>query len=137
MQNPRFYQWFYCVWFRIKQVSQKNTENFVLGIFLSIVKVMAYHHVLACISSLKVYIISRRLYTLSQWWYTTLRIDDMQFLRNWWYTRHRLDFNKKIIRKWNLLNAGFTSFFCVFKAFKPFFDCFDKFLMLLNQKRCN
>ena len=25
------------------------------------------------------------------WWDATLRVDDMQFLRNWWYTRLRLD----------------------------------------------
>ena len=55
--------------------------------FLSIAKAMVYHHAQACISSPKVYIISRRLHFFSQWWYTKLRFDDMQFLRNWWYTR--------------------------------------------------
>ena len=44
---------------------------------------MAYHHALACISSPKVYIISRRLYPLSQWWYTRLS--------PWWYTKLRFD----------------------------------------------
>ena len=45
---------------------------------------MAYHHALACISSALTslsrqseHIISRRLYPLSQWWYTTLRVDDI------------------------------------------------------------
>ena len=32
---------------------------------------------LVCISSPKVHIISRRLYPLSQWWYTTLRVNDI------------------------------------------------------------
>ena len=44
---------------------------------------MAYHHALACISSPKVYIISRRLYPLSQWWYTRLS--------PWWYAKLRFD----------------------------------------------
>ena len=34
-------------------------------------------------------------YPPAAWWYTTLRVDDMQFLRNWWYTRLRLDFSLK------------------------------------------
>ena len=44
---------------------------------------MVYHHALACISSPKVYIISRRLYPLSQWWYTTAS--------RWWYTMLCID----------------------------------------------
>ena len=55
--------------------------------FLSIAKAMVYHRAQACISSPKVYIISRRLHFFSQWWYTKLRFDDMQFLWNWLYTR--------------------------------------------------
>ena len=69
--------------------------------FLSIAKAMVYHHAQACISSPKVYIISRRLHFFSQWWYTKLRFDDMQFLRNWWYTRLSPWFMQefKVIRK--------------------------------------
>ena len=44
----------------------KNSTSFDLSNFLSIAKAMVYHHALACISSPKVYIISRRLYFLSQ-----------------------------------------------------------------------
>ena len=52
-----------------------------LGLFLSIAKAMVYHHALACISSPKVYIISRRLYfTFAMMMYKAFRFDDMQFL---------------------------------------------------------
>ena len=52
-----------------------------LGLFLSIAKAMVYHHALACISSPKVYIISRRLYfAFAMMIYKAFRFDDMQFL---------------------------------------------------------
>ena len=63
---------------------------------------MAYHHALACISSALPsisrqgeYIISRRLYPLSQWWYTRLS--------PWWYTTLRVDdthaFRRDLVRE--------------------------------------
>ena len=63
--------------------SQKIRQVSTCRIFLSFAKAMVYHHALACISSPKVYIISRRLYPLSQWWYTRLS--------PWWYTKLRFD----------------------------------------------
>ena len=48
-------------------------------------------------SRVRVYMIAegvshhRRCITPAAWWYTTLRVDDIQFLRNWWYTRLRRD----------------------------------------------
>ena len=49
--------------------------------FLSIAKAMVYHHALACISSPKVYIISRRLYfAFAMMICKAFRFDDMQFL---------------------------------------------------------
>ena len=41
-------------------IRSKKFQVVGLGIFLSIAKAMVYHHALACISSPKVYIISRR-----------------------------------------------------------------------------
>ena len=49
--------------FRPKNTVEKDTFS---AVFLSIAKAMAYHHDLACISSPQAYIISRRLYSLSQ-----------------------------------------------------------------------
>ena len=77
---------------------QKIRQVSTCRIFLSIAKAMAYHHALACISSPKVYIISRRLYPLSQWWYTRLlpwrytklRFDDMHACGVIWYVSSSL-----------------------------------------------
>ena len=75
-KNWRKYLFYRCFRRKIRQVS-------TCRIFLSIAKAMVYHHALACISSPKVYIISRRLYPLSQWWYTTAS--------RWWYTMLRIN----------------------------------------------
>jgi hypothetical protein len=45
-----------------------------------IIAVRRISSALTSISRQSEYIISRRLYTLSQWWYTTLRVGDIQFL---------------------------------------------------------
>ena len=51
---------------QISDPPPKNRQVSTCRFFYPIAKAMAYHHALACISSPKVHIISRRLYTLSQ-----------------------------------------------------------------------
>ena len=58
---------------QFRPTSTKNPSR-KTWIFLSIAKAMVYHH-------RKVYIISLRLYFLSQWWYTKLRFNGIRGLR--------------------------------------------------------
>ena len=67
-------------WIEPSSGSQKRPSRKTWS-FLSIAKAMVYHHALACISSPKVYIISRRLYfAFAMMIYKAFRFDDMQFL---------------------------------------------------------
>ena len=60
-----------------------------------------------CISSVRQDCISSRvacIKKLSQWWYTKVRVDDMQFLRNWWYTRLCRDYSAQ--HHWKFRQKG-------------------------------
>ena len=63
-------------------VSPKNWQVFACHFFIHCKSNgISSRNLFACISSPKVYNISRRLYSLLQWWYTMLSIDDIQFYK--------------------------------------------------------
>ena len=103
--------------------ASKKLSFFWTRVFLSKPTGLVYHHALACISSTRhCRVVSHHTIgvykKLSAWWYTKLRFDDMQFLRNWWDTMLRIDFTPLLC--YNTLRAvilwkRYQLFLCVWR----------------------
>ena len=86
-RRARLRIWWIPVQVQVLSPAPKKSYHFDTTFFIQTAG-LAYHHASACISSALLGCISSlvRVYFPAVWWYTMLRIDDIQPLRIWWYT---------------------------------------------------